>query len=161
MNMNAVIGKVLTILKIPIEENEAEVAVRSLPTIVADEPQMVQLMQNLIANAIKFHGPERPVVRISAVRDAKESTFAVKDNGIGIDTASSDKIFQMFERLPTKSERPGTGIGLAICKKIVERHGGRIWVESEEGKGATFYFTLPMKVESDLVNRVFLRGRDL
>ena len=99
-------------------------------------------MQNLIVNAIKFHGLAPPEIRISASSGNREWTFAVKDNGIGLNMEYSNKIFQMFQRLHTREEYPGTGVGLAICKKIVERHGGRIWVESEEGKGATFFFTI-------------------
>ena len=107
---------------------------------------MVQLMQNLIGNAIKFHGPKRPKVLISASEGVREVTFAVKDNGIGMNMQHTDKIFQMFQRLQGRDKYPGTGVGLAIAKKIVDHHGGRIWVESEEGKGATFFFTIPIQV---------------
>ncbi len=144
VDMNAVIGKIHTILKVPIEESGAELIIGPLPTVLADESQMVQVMQNLIANAIKFRGPERPIVRISASRNGREWTFAVKDNGIGLTAADSDRIFQMFQRLHTREEYSGTGIGLAISKKIVERHGGRIWFESDGHSGSTFFFTIPV-----------------
>jgi light-regulated signal transduction histidine kinase (bacteriophytochrome) len=112
---------------------------------MADSTQLVQVFQNLIINGIKFHSEKSPEVHISAENKAKEWVFSVRDNGIGIDPQYSEKIFEVFKRLHKKEEYPGTGIGLAVCKKIVERHGGRIWVESELGKGSTFYFTLPIK----------------
>ena len=145
VNMNDVVSKTLSLLKVPIGESEAEIVVDDLPDITADESQMMQVMQNLIGNAIKFRGPERPKIRISAKRGEREWTFAVEDNGIGLNMKYADRIFQVFQRLHSKEEYPGTGIGLAIAKKIVERHGGRIWVVSEEGKGATFLFTLPIR----------------
>jgi light-regulated signal transduction histidine kinase (bacteriophytochrome) len=104
--------------------------------------QLTPLM-NLVSNAIKFHDDKAPRVEISATRHRNEFVFAVKDNGIGIDPRYHDKLFHMFQRLHTREEYPGTGIGLAVAMKIVERHGGRIWVESEIGKGSTFMFTLP------------------
>jgi light-regulated signal transduction histidine kinase (bacteriophytochrome) len=143
--MNGVVSKTLSLLKVPIEESDAEIVSDTLPTIVADESQMVQVMQNLIGNALKFHGPERPRVQISVSPGPGAWVFAVKDNGIGLNMENADKIFQMFQRLHGRGEYPGTGVGLAIVKKIVERHGGKIWVESEEGKGATFFFTVPEK----------------
>jgi PAS domain S-box-containing protein len=143
--MNDVVAKTLAILKAPIEEINAEIIVDTLPTVIADESQMVQVMQNLVGNAIKFHSPERPSVEISASPGTGEWIFMVRDNGIGLNMENADKIFQMFQRLHGRGEYPGTGVGLAIVKKIVERHGGRIWVESAEGKGATFFFTIPAK----------------
>lgn len=113
-----------------------------LPTICGDEVQLIQLFQNLIANALKFHGQEPPQVHISARRQDAEWVFAVRDNGIGMAPEQQERIFSIFQRLHHHSEYPGTGIGLAICKKIVERHGGKIWVESEVGRGSTFYFTV-------------------
>jgi light-regulated signal transduction histidine kinase (bacteriophytochrome) len=113
-----------------------------LPTICGDEVQLIQLFQNLIANAVKFHGQEPPQVHISARRQDAEWVFAVRDNGIGMAPEQQERIFSIFQRLHHRSEYPGTGIGLAICKKIVERHGGKIWVESEVGRGSIFYFTV-------------------
>jgi light-regulated signal transduction histidine kinase (bacteriophytochrome) len=105
--------------------------------------QIGQVFQNLISNAIKFRGNEPPRIHISARQEGTEWIFAVRDNGIGMEQAFFDRIFIMFQRLHTRAEYPGTGIGLAACKKIIERHGGVIWVESEPGKGSTFYFRLP------------------
>jgi chemotaxis family two-component system sensor kinase Cph1 len=135
----------------------------ALPTVMGDDSQLTQLFQNLIGNAIKFHGEEPPGVHVSAQRIEKSEIrirksefpnpkseignawlFSVQDNGIGIDPEQSGRIFMIFQRLHTEADYPGTGIGLSICKKIVERHGGRIWVDSEPGKGSTFYFTIPM-----------------
>jgi PAS domain S-box-containing protein len=143
VKMDDVVSRTLSLLKMPIEESRAEIIVDPLPTIMADESQMMQVMQNLIGNAIKFHGKERPLVHVSASKGSREWTFSVKDNGIGLNMKYEDKIFQMFQRLHSMDEYPGTGVGLAVTKKIIEHHGGRIWVESEEGKGAIFYFTIP------------------
>jgi light-regulated signal transduction histidine kinase (bacteriophytochrome) len=112
---------------------------------MSDGLQLVQLLQNLIANAIKFRQSEPPHVRVSAERKGNEWVFAVRDNGIGIDPAQFEKIFAMFRRLHGRNAYPGTGIGLAVCKKIVERHGGRIWVESQLGTGSVFSFTIPVQ----------------
>ncbi|MCI0455518.1 MAG: ATP-binding protein [Gemmataceae bacterium] len=125
-----------------VEESGAEVTRGHLPTVLADESQLGQLAQNLLANALKFHGPRPPRVHVSAERVEGGWRFAVRDHGIGIAPADLGRIFGVFERLHPSAEYPGSGIGLAICKRIVERHGGRIWVESEPGRGSTFYFTL-------------------
>ena len=109
---------------------------------MADETQMVQLLQNLIGNSIKYRGNSTPIIHLSATRDGDRWLFSVKDNGIGIAPEYHEKIFEMFQRLNAGERKEGTGIGLAIAKKIVEKHGGNIWVDSEEGKGATFLFTL-------------------
>jgi signal transduction histidine kinase len=135
-------------LKMAIEEIGAVVTHDSLPTVMGDSLQLGQLFQNLIGNAIKFRGDEPPSVHVSASQNGNEWTISIRDNGIGISPEYAERIFNIFQRLHSREEYPGTGIGLAICKKIVERHGGRMWVESKVGKGATFYFTLPAsKVE--------------
>jgi PAS domain S-box-containing protein len=143
--MNEVVEDVIKVLKAPIDEGGAKIFVDPLPTIIADRSQMVQVMQNLIGNAIKFRGKEKPTINVSASRRAREWLFSIKDNGIGLNMQYSDKIFEMFQRLHAREEYPGTGVGLAVAKKIIERHGGRIWVESKEGKGATFFFTIPIR----------------
>jgi light-regulated signal transduction histidine kinase (bacteriophytochrome) len=141
---NEVLALTLLNLKTTIEEGRARVTHDQLPTVLGDEFQLGQLFQNLIGNAIKYHGPRSPEIHIGCERDGEMWRFAVKDNGIGIDPEYAQQIFVIFQRLHTRQEYPGTGIGLAICKKIVERHRGAIWVESERGKGSTFYFTLPI-----------------
>jgi light-regulated signal transduction histidine kinase (bacteriophytochrome) len=128
-----------------IKETNAEITLKPLPIVLADESQMVELIQNLIGNAIKFHGPEQPKILISASEGINEVTFSIKDNGIGMNMQHGGKIFQMFQRLNAREKYPGTGVGLAIAKKIVDHHAGRIWVESEEGKGSTFFFTIPIQ----------------
>jgi len=135
----------LTNLKMAIEESRAVVTRGPLPTVIADKLQIGQLLQNMIGNAIKYHGDEPPRVHVSAEKNGSENewVFSVCDNGIGIDPQYAERIFVIFQRLHTREEYPGTGIGLAICKKIVERHGGRLWVESQLGSGATFHFTIP------------------
>jgi PAS domain S-box-containing protein len=142
VDMNDVAAKVLAELRLAISDSKAVVEVRPLPVLKADEAQMGELLQNLVSNAIKFHGPDPPRVEIAATDDQKDWVLSVKDNGIGIDPKYADRIFQMFQRLVPKSY-PGTGIGLAVCKRIVERHGGRIWVDSKVGQGSTFSFSIP------------------
>lgn len=128
-----------------IKENQAIITHDPLPTVPADPAQLTQLFQNLIGNAVKFHRKELPQIHISAQLREGEWVFSVRDNGIGIDPQYLDRIFIIFQRLHGKKEYSGTGIGLSIAKKIVERHGGRIWVESKVGQGATFYFSIPKK----------------
>ena len=139
-----ILNKVLFDIKAVIKENNATISHDPLPEVMADSTQIVQVFQNLIINGIKFHGEEAPKIHISAEKIANEWVFSVQDNGIGIDPQYSERIFEIFKRLNSRDRYPGTGMGLAICKKIVERHGGRIWVESKLGKGSTFYFTLPI-----------------
>jgi light-regulated signal transduction histidine kinase (bacteriophytochrome) len=151
-NCNGVFDKARANLLTAIEESGAEVTSGSLPTVLGDEVQLIQLFQNLIANALKFRDKAPPVIRITAQEDTAYWRFAVQDNGIGIASAHQDRIFKIFQRLHHRSEYPGTGIGLAICKKIVERHGGRLWVESEESQGATFFFTISKERKDDRLN---------
>ena len=140
---------VLLNLKTSIAENEALVTHDKLPTVMADGGQLVQLFQNLIGNGIKFHGEEAPHVHISVqVRDT-DYLFSVRDNGIGIAPEYYDRLFKIFQRLHTREEYPGSGIGLAVCKRIVERHGGQIWIDSQVGKGSTIYFTLSKRKGSN------------
>jgi PAS domain S-box-containing protein len=138
----AVLNDVLANLAVSICESGAVVTAAPLPTVMADPVQLRQVFQNLIGNALKFHGEAPPRIRIEVEREGGEWVFAVCDNGIGIHPQYFERIFQMFQRLHTQREYAGSGMGLAICKKIVEYHGGRIWVTSEPGKGATFFFTL-------------------
>ena len=142
-SVETLLGYALDNLKSVIDETGAVVTHGPLPTVMADERQFLHLLQNLLSNAIKFRGSEPPRIHLSAERRGAEWLFSLHDNGIGIDPQYSERIFVLFQRLHTTAEYPGTGIGLALCKKIVERHGGRIWMESQLGQGATFYFTLP------------------
>ncbi len=140
---NAVIDRVLRTLKLRIDEVGASVTRETLPMVSADPGQLEHLFLNLIGNALKFHGSAPPQVHVSASSRDGRWVFSVRDNGIGIDPQYFERIFVMFQRLHDRMDYPGTGIGLAICKKIVERHGGAIWVESTPGQGSTFSFTLP------------------
>ncbi|MDB5809900.1 MAG: sensory transduction histidine kinase [Betaproteobacteria bacterium] len=143
VDSEAVLGQVLANLGQSLAECETVVTHDSLPTVLADPGQLEQLLQNLIGNAIKFRSAEAPTVHIGVETEAADWVFSVRDNGIGLDPRFANRIFEMFQRLHGASKFAGSGVGLAICKKIVERHAGRIWVESTEGHGATFYFTLP------------------
>ncbi len=153
----AVLEQALVNLRMAVEESGAGVTHDVLPTVTADDSQLVQLFQNLIGNAIKFRGDETPHIHVLSEEKGGEWIFSVRDNGIGIDRQYAERIFEIFERLHTRSEYAGTGIGLAVCKRIVERHGGRIWVESEAGKGSKFYFTIPIRRQK--VEEVFHQRR--
>ena len=146
VNLETVLNEVLSNLTVSIEESNAIITHDPLPTVNADKTQMMQVFQNLIANAIKFQGSNPPKIHISAHKDEKEWKFAVTDNGIGIDPEYQKQIFEVFKRLHTREEYPGSGIGLSVSQKIIRRHGGNIWVESELGKGSTFYFTIPHSI---------------
>jgi light-regulated signal transduction histidine kinase (bacteriophytochrome) len=142
-----VLDRAIDNLEFSIKETSATIVRDPLPTVMADAVQLVQLFQNLIGNAIKFHGETVPRINISAQRQNAEWVFSVKDNGIGFDPQHAERIFAIFQRLHARDEYPGTGIGLAVCKRIIERHGGRIWAESAPGQGSTFRFTLPTMAE--------------
>ncbi len=142
---NQVLREVLAILEAPINDAQAIVTCTEMPTINADERQLKQLFQNLISNAIKYRGDRRPEIRVSAERKELAWLFAVTDNGIGVDLRYKDKVFAIFQRLHTQDAYPGSGIGLAVCKRVVEHHAGKIWFESELGSGSCFYFTIPDK----------------
>jgi PAS domain S-box-containing protein len=143
VELEAVMARTLDVLRSSIEESGATVTHDPLPAVHADAVQIGQVLQNLVGNALKFRGDAPPVVHVGAERRGAEWLFSVRDNGIGIAPEYAQRIFVIFQRLHTRADYEGTGIGLAICKKIVERHGGRIWVESAEGQGSTFWFTLP------------------
>ena len=152
IDCNEVLKRAVENCKIAIQDANAVITSSNLPVIVGDGTQWTQLFQNLLSNAIKFHGPEPPQIQIQAELKPTplpqetpvcEWVFSVSDNGIGIEPQYYERIFVIFQRLHAREEYPGTGIGLAICKKIVERHGGRIWVESTIGRGTTFFFTAP------------------
>jgi PAS domain S-box-containing protein len=146
-DLNVVVKDVLRTLNRAIENACAKIETGTLPTVAADGGQLAQVFQNLIGNAVKFHGESQPTVQIRAERRADGWTISVKDNGIGIEEQYSERIFQMFQRLHDRESYEGNGIGLPIAKKIVERHGGRIWFESVPNQGTTFFFTLPQNQE--------------
>lgn len=147
----SVLEEALQNLSMRIKENEARIEYGSLPAVFVDRNQFTQVFQNLVGNAIKFRAERQPIVAINAVRDGEHYLFSVQDNGIGFNQKHAERIFVIFQRLNSREEYEGTGIGLAICKKIIERHGGRIWVESTPGQGTTFYFTLPAEPDPKLM----------
>jgi len=146
---NAAVRAALLNLRATVEETGTVVTYHQLPFVAADPTQLIQLFQNLIGNAVKFHGKEKPLIRVSAERRDDKWQFAVADNGIGIAPEHKDVIFVIFQRLHARNEYEGNGLGLAICQKIVEQNGGKIWVESEAGHGSTFLFTLPARCERE------------
>lgn len=144
------VEQVIFNLQVTLQESGGRVEVSPLPVVMADEPQLFQVFQNLIGNALKFRRDGvPPLVQVSASREAQAWRFAVKDNGIGIDPLFKDRVFNLFQRLHTPDEYPGTGIGLALCRKIIRRHGGEIWFDSAPGQGSTFFFTIPDQPEED------------
>jgi light-regulated signal transduction histidine kinase (bacteriophytochrome) len=150
-----VLTSALRNLENTIQQSGAKITHDSLPTIEGVPAQLTQVFQNLIGNAIKFRSAEAPQIHISAERpvqepnNTKEWLFSVRDNGIGLPQEYGEQIFDVFKRLHMRHEYPGTGIGLAICKKVIEGHAGRIWVKSEHGKGSTFFFTIPSRGENN------------
>lgn len=148
VDCNVIMRSVIDNLSSSIEETQGQVTTDVLPTLKANPTQLSQLFQNLLGNAMKFKGEVRPIVHVTAKKEGTNWRFAFRDNGIGIPTDQQQRIFDIFQRLHSRSEYPGTGIGLAICKKIVESHGGRIWVTSSPGEGSTFYFTLASDLEN-------------
>ena len=142
-DLGKILEQVLSDLSVAIEENKAEIVADSLPTIQANPQQIAQLFQNLISNALKFRSDVPPQIRIEAQLQQSEWLISIRDNGIGIKPQYTERIFEIFQRLHAREKYSGTGIGLAVCRKIVERHGGRIWLESEPTQGSTFYFTVP------------------
>ncbi len=145
VNLENIFNKVISNLFLSIKENKVTITHDPLPTVWADKYQMIQVFQYLIGNAIKFHGPNPPEIHITAYKHGKEWKFEMTDNGIGISLEYQKQIFEVFKRLHTREQYPGSGIGLSVSQKIIRRHGGNIWVKSELGKGSTFYFTLPIK----------------
>ena len=143
VSSDVVLDHALSNLQMAIEQSGAVVTWDPLPVVTGDNSQLVQLFQNLIGNAIKFNRNGAPRIHVSADQQGSEWVFSVRDNGIGIEPEYFGRIFLIFQRLHDRKQYPGTGIGLAICKKVVERHGGEIWADSEPGTGSTFYFTLP------------------
>ena len=143
VDCNEAVEQVITLLAPDIEGTEAQVSHDPLPTIFVDRIQLEQVFHNLIDNGLKFRDKQPPAIHVSATERQEEWEFAIRDNGIGIDPEHIDRIFNIFQQLHARDKYSGNGIGLAICKKIVQRHGGSIWAESEPGRGSTFYFTLP------------------
>ncbi|MBD1936703.1 PAS domain S-box protein [Microcoleus sp. FACHB-68] len=143
VNLGNVLTTAVANLQVAITENNATITHSELPTVKGDPTQLVQLLQNIISNAIKYRSSGPPIIHVSAQRQDEQWQLSICDNGIGIDLKYAERIFLVFQRLHTREEYPGTGIGLAICQKIVERHGGRIWVDSRLAEGSTFYFTIP------------------
>lgn len=149
-DLNAVLGDALANLETARAEKGARVTHDALPTLPVEAARFAQLFQNLVGNALKFTPADRsPEIHIGAAPREGEWLFSIRDNGIGIEARNFERVFALFQRLHSREEYPGTGIGLSVCQKIVERHGGRIWVESELGKGTTFYFTVPAVLPSE------------
>lgn len=159
VDSNRVLREVLMDLHAVFGETGAKVTASSLPVVYADPALLAELFQNLIGNAVKYRSSRSARIRISAVRSGPFWRYAVWDNGIGIDRRHHDRVFEIFQRLHTREEYPGTGIGLAICKKIVERHGGRIWIDSTAGHGAAFYFTMPAAAPASIEAKLGLVPR--
>jgi light-regulated signal transduction histidine kinase (bacteriophytochrome) len=143
IDASEILQKTLLNLQVAISNSGASISSTALPKVRMYEFQLEQVLQNLIGNAIAYHGDEPPRIHIAAVRQGREWLFSVQDNGIGIEHQFQEQIFGIFKRLHSTTEYSGTGMGLAICQRAIERAGGRIWVESAPGRGSTFYFTVP------------------
>jgi signal transduction histidine kinase len=143
LDLDAVVEDVLADLELQVEESDATIVLEELPRVAGDASQLRQLFQNLLTNAIKYSGDGPPRIHVSAERDGAGWALSVRDEGVGIEPDEVDRIFEVFERLYPHEDEEGTGIGLTLCRRIVERHGGRIWVDSTPGEGSTFSFTLP------------------
>ena len=148
VDLNAVLGDVRIDLQVKIGEEDARITADALPSVEGDASQLRQLFQNLLSNAIEYHGDEPPRIHVSAAREGDEWAISVRDEGIGIPPEQQDRVFELFTRLHAPEEYSGTGLGLTLCRRIVERHGGRIRVESEPERGSTFTFTLPVPGEA-------------
>jgi light-regulated signal transduction histidine kinase (bacteriophytochrome) len=149
IDCNLVLKDAISNLDVSIKESKAAIKQFTLPKINGNFVQMTQVFQNLIANSIKYQGDNKPAIDISAEKKENMWLFAVKDNGIGIEQWFSERIFIVFQKLHDHRKYPGSGIGLALCKRVIEKHGGKIWFESEVGKGTTFYFTLPILADTN------------
>lgn len=148
VQVRKIFDSAVSLLDASIQESRAEISCGELPVVMGDQSQLVQLMLNLIGNGLKYRGADPPRVHVSAERKGTEWTFAVRDNGIGIAPKHHERIFEIFKRLHDQQEYPGTGIGLAVCRRVVHRHGGKIWVESAPDKGSVFFFTIASKTEN-------------
>jgi light-regulated signal transduction histidine kinase (bacteriophytochrome) len=151
-NLKTILKVTIFNLRILIEETGCDIKIGKMPNIVCDNSLFISLFQNLIENAIKFRSGKKPLIEINAKKDSNNWIISVKDNGIGIKEEYKEKIFIIFQKLHTKDEYPGTGIGLSLCKKIVESHDGRIWVESDGVSGSTFYISLPINIKKEYIN---------
>jgi two-component system NtrC family sensor kinase len=150
VDFREVVAETIANLQSAVQESGAEISLGELPTVIGDRVQLCQLLQNLLSNAILYRGERPPLIRIDAVRDGNRWQFSIEDNGIGIAPEYYQQVFEIFRRLHSRDKYPGTGIGLAVCKKIVQRHGGRIWVESQPGAGTVFRFTLQTATEKQI-----------
>ena len=148
VDLNKTVTQVLQNLGKAVESNEAEVLFEQLPNVQADQSQICQVLQNLIANAIKFKGDDKPMIHIKSEQEGDRWIVSVSDNGVGFEQKDANRVFEIFQRLHGARMFSGTGIGLAVCKKIIDQHGGRIWAESQPGKGTTFSFSLPAAQET-------------
>lgn len=143
VDLDEVVADVRDNLAVRMSESDAEIDIEELPHVRGDESQLHQVLQNVLSNALEYSGDDPPRVDISAERNGSMWEVSVRDEGVGIEPGEQDRIFEIFQRLESRTDHGGSGIGLALCERIIERHGGEIWVESEPGEGATFSFTLP------------------